>query len=1095
MNGPIPPVGQQPCDQLVVDQVVAIGASAGGLEAIEELIGNLPPVAPVAYVVAQHVARDHPSQLVDLLRRSTRLSVVGAAEQQPLRSGEIVVIPPDRDAVFSGEQLCLVAPEPRFGPSPSIDRLFVSLAAEWGDRSVAIVLSGTGSDGACGMRTVSGSGGLTLVQLPETARFDGMPRAAIALSRVDLVADPAGLGARLSSWFRIGAGAQERPDAEPSPHLFSSAAALLRQCTGVDISLYKETTLRRQILRRMAARGVNTMEDYLALLTSDPTEGQALLQNLLVTVTSFFRNPDAFAALKAPLQKLISLRPAHQCLRVWVPGCATGEEAYSIGMLISELMGHPSDLSERLKIFATDLDERSLAIARRGVYMLSASKTIPQSLFERFAIQLDGVFEIAKELRGCIVFARHNVSEDPPFPGIDLVSFRNALIYFTSPLQERVVDLFAFSLHPGGLLFLGTSESLGRTSGFTVVNALHRIYERGHDARFRPRLALTKPIQPSLTPHFSPPKRLAMRDPVPEQHVRLLEALVRSLVQPSLVVDDNHDLVEVVGDVSPFCKIPEGRMTASAGAYLRDELQSEARALLLLVRADRASARSTSLSLPGVELPIRLEAVPIQVGDRSLTVLSFVHDHSDLQPPQEGVDLGDRDAAFAREVERLERELLASQDSLRRSMADLEQANEELEASSEELQASSEELQSSNEELEASNEELQATNEELAGLNQKLRARSDELEHLNTELENIQRSLSQGMVIVDQLLRVTRFSPLAVRVFGLVESDLGQPLVGVPTTVSIPGLRDALLAVVNGAERHTIEAISEDMSYLVQIMPYRDRAGGLLGAIVTLTDVSELVALRRSAEASLREFSSLADALDQVVWKRDHTMQNILYMSDRIEVLTGWTAAQLCERSSLFDQAIHPEDRDKVLRARTGAAGNWNVVYRLITREGEQRTVQETGIILDHTNDHGVVGTLLDITPQTHRDRTHQLLLSACALLAGTERSQIAILDGALEPVLIVPSGSDHPLDPFVACLSSLSAPASSDDPLITPLRSLLMQVINTGAGITGLNPAEIVPALAGPSAVLDLLPLTSSGARVGVLIRYASCATVEQGQ
>jgi len=411
------------------------------------------------------------------------------------------------------------------------------------------------------------------------------------------------------------------------------------------------------------------------------------------------------------------------------------------------------------------------------------------------------------------------------------------------------------------------------------------------------------------------------RESVPEQHINLIEALVRTLAHPCLVLDENHDLVEVVGDVSAYCRIPEGRLTAAAGALLRAELQPEARTLFLLVRADRRAASSGLLHLPDRELALRLEAAPLQVGERALTVLSFIEQREAPSEAVPGLASSDRDAAFAREIERLERELLFSQDILRRSMADLEQANEELEASSEELQASSEELQSSNEELEASNEELQATNEELGTLNQQLRIRSDELERLNTDLENIQSSLSQGMVILDRQLRITRFSPLAVRVFGLVDSDIGQPLIGVPTTVPLPELRDALLAVVHGEERRSIEATSEEVAYLAQVMPYRDREGTRLGAIITLTDVSEMVALRRSAEAALREFASLADALEQAVWKRDHTMERILYMSRRIERLTGWSAAELCHDPQLFDNAIHADDRARAGASPTACTG------------------------------------------------------------------------------------------------------------------------------------------------------------------------------
>jgi two-component system CheB/CheR fusion protein len=1081
-----------------LDHVVAIGASAGGLEAIQELIAQLPAGSGATYVVAQHLAPDHPSQLADLLRRSTRLSVIEASARTTLSPGRIVVIPPNCDATFEQQELILASPQPRFGPSPSIDRLFESLADLWGERGVAVVLSGTGSDGACGLRAVGSAGGLTLVQSPESARFDGMPRAAIALGSIDLVADPTGLGTQLGLWLNHGRELiGDLHDSTP-PLLLTSVAAQLKQGTGVDFSQYKESTLRRQLQRRMAIRGVSTIEAYLPLLSSDAGEAQALLQNLLVTVTSFFRNPDAFTALAPLLETLVARRQSRERLRVWVPACATGEEAYSLGMVVSEVLGHPTDLSQHLKIFATDLDEQSLLIGRRGVYPISAAKPIPEPLFERFCTRQDNAFEISKTLRSCIVFARHNVSEDPPFPNIDLISCRNALIYFTAPLQERVIDLFSFSLQAGGLLFLGSSESLGRTSGFSAVNPLHRIYERSRQGRARTRLTLAKPLQPTPLPRRPAQASATARETIPAQHIKLLEALIRTLAHPCLVLDENHDLVEVVGDVSPYCKIPEGRMTAAAGAYLRDELQSEARALFLLVRADRSAASSGSLQLPGGRATLRLEAAPLQVEDRALTVLSFVEEGQEPASPLAGLGSTDRDAAFAREIERLERELLSSQDSLRRSMADLEQANEELEASSEELQASSEELQSSNEELEASNEELQATNEELGGLNQQLRTRSDELERLNNDLENIQSSLSQGMVIVDRNLRIMRFSPLAVRVFGLVDSDIGQPLIGVPTTVPLPGLRETLLAIVNGDERRSIEATSEEVSYLAQVMPYRNREGSPLGAIITLTDVSELVALRRAAEASLREFASLADALDQVVWKRDHTMHRILYISRRVERLSGWSAEEICSHPGLLESAILPEDRASVAEARSGQQAGWSVTYRLTTRDGRQRTVQEVATRLDESNDHGVVGTLADVTEQTMADRERRLLAAGFQWLAQAEADPLALIDAA--GVLTFANAGFAELagaaDPGQAAgdlagLSVLSTSAADGDASATALGDLVQRVLERWEPLT-LAAVRIMPAAAEPpgsatgetTTTLVLQPLGSPRAPSGVMVR-----------
>lgn len=1075
-----------------LDHVVAIGASAGGLEAIEDLLVQLPLSSKCVYVVAQHLSPHHPSQLVELLKSCTRLVVVGGSDQMPLQPGQVIVVPPGCDATFAAGGLRLVEPEPRFGPSPSIDRLFVSLASEWGDRSIGIVLSGTGSDGAYGLRVVGAAGGVTLVQSPKSARFNGMPQAAIALARVNLVADPTTLGTQLNAWLSSDQAWLNPVEEEVLPIATSGVAAQLKQLTGVDFTQYKESTLHRQIQRRMAIRGSKDIDSYLALLASETEEAEALLHSILVRVTSFFRDPESFEALKRQLETRLTSHARGERLRVWVPACATGEEAYSIGMTISAVLKHPQNLSHYLKIFATDLDEQSLAIGRRGVYSLASAKMIPGEYIDRFTIPHQDGVEICKELRSCLVFARHNVTEDPPFPTIDLVSCRNAFIYFTAPLQERVIDFFAFSLNESGLLFLGSSESLGRTAGFSVVNPVHRIYERNRQNRGRIRMGTAKPNQVVPLPQRSPHVQASVRDVVPEQHVRLLEELVRTLAQPCLVVDDNHDLVEVVGDVSPYCKLPAGRLPAAVGAYLREELQAEARALLLLVRADRTAASSGSLQVTGVEHPVRLQAAPLQVADQPLTVLAFVQDgRADLSSA--GLGGSDRDAAFACEIERLERELLASQDSLRRSIADLEQVNEELEASSEELQASSEELQSSNEELEASNEELQATNEELGDLNQQLRYRSEQLEKLNNELENIQSSLSQGMVIVDRKLCITRFSPLAVRVFGLVDTDVGQPLIGVPTTVPLVGLREALLAVVNGEVRRTLEASNEDVSYFTQIMPYLDQDGSSLGAIITLTDVSELVCLRRAAEASLREFERLADALQQVVWKRDHTMSRMLYVSRRIETLGGWSTDEILRQPQLLDEAIHAEDRPAVEQARRRGSAGWDVSYRLATRTRGERRVQEVATPLEDGHDFGFVGTLADITAQAVVDQaTHLLALSFQAQLAADDAAAV-VVDQSLRVLFVSPDFGVRlglPSQPLPASLlPDLSLSAEPPDPSLpvppsSSLRDQALRVLQDGQPLQLPSARWLVNGREQGPFQLAILPVVEAAGQMAALIR-----------
>ncbi len=984
-----------------LDQVVAIGASAGGLDAIQALARHLTLPGHFAYVIAQHLSPEHPSQLVDIVARSTGLKVITAVDGAALEPGVIVIGPPNRDLVLENGRLRVREPLPRFGPSPCVDLLFESLAEQWGEKGIAVVLSGTGSDGARGMRAVWAAGGLTIAQSPQEAKFDGMPKAAIGLGGADLVLDAADIGERLSELIRAGGAGVSGALPEPELVLLNTLTTRLKQLSGIDFSKYKESTLRRQLQRRMATQGISSLNDYIPLLSAQGLEARELVHNLLVCVTSFFRDPKAFEALRQQLRSQLGDSFPSQRLRVWVAGCASGEEAYSVAMLVSEVLGHPAELAMHLRIFATDLDEQSLAIARRGLYPASAAASIPDELRSRFLKEKDGEVEVVKALRSCIVFARHNICEDPPFPNLDLITCRYTLIYFTLPVQVRVLDQFAYALRPGGLLFLGSAEAIGsRSPGFTIINAAQRLYQRTQEAARRPPVLPLAPSQPLSQSTGLSRRTPTQRPSVPEQHIALLEALVHQLCAPALVLDQAHELVEVIGDVSPYCRLPQGRMSAKVAAFLRPELQAEARVLLLLVRAECSRASSGLLHLDDIDSPIRLLASPLTVGDCSLILLSF---HKESQVIASGGDAsegGERDESFGREIERLEQELLANQDSLRHSLSELEQANEELEASSEELQASSEELQASNEELEASNEELQATNEELATLNQQLRSRSDELEQLNNDLENIQASLSQGMVILDCHLRITRFSPLAVRVFGLVASDIGQSLIGVPTTVPLPDLRETLMAVMENGHRRSVEASSEEVSYLVQFMPYQQRDGMRLGVIISLTDVSELVALRRAAEAALSEFTCLTIALEVAVWKKDLPLQKLLFMSERIRAIIGWTPAELCQQPQLLQEAIDPADSALVQAARNVQQGAWSVAYRLQSRDGRKHWVQESAKVMQEGSEPVVVGTLTDITELRALEEQARQQLATLEAIFDNNLFALAGLDADLRLVL-----------------------------------------------------------------------------------------------
>lgn len=825
-------------------RVVCIGASAGGLEAIQQLLRMQKPGRNCTFIIAQHLAPSHPSLMAGLLDRDSELTVVEATGGMRLRADTVFVGPPNRDITIHGMQLHLAEPPARIAPSPSIDVLFESQASSQAENAIAVVLSGTGSDGSLGLRAVRRAGGLTMAQRPESAAFDGMPRAAIATGAVEVIDSPEALGLRIDSL--VGEAEAELGSTLPDADAESIQAITkqLRKSVGIDFSRYKETTLRRQVQRRMAIGRIHDVNEYSSLLKSDADEARGLSSNLLVTVTSFFRDPTAYSSLASALAQYMENLDNGEPLRVWVAGCATGEEVYSIAMLVGEILGFPVDLDHHLKIFGTDLDDGSLAIARRANYSLADLERIPERL--RAAYTKPGIngFQISDAIRDCTIFARHDVTRDPPFPRMDLISCRNVLIYFTAELQQQVHQSIRFSLKPQGMLFLGQAESLDSgVTAYRAVDADQRVYLRtgGGTDRQTPRTELQAASSARTRNYLSPDT--GAREYGRGEQIALLEALVRFNSLAFLVLDANHHLVRVVGDVNAYCQVPEGRIGAVDWSFLRPELQDEVRALLLVSEADGEQATGQPVFLPALDRTVQLNVSPLTVCGTQYAVVAFLTSEARALDEPAASDQG---MAFSQELRRLEQELVASQGTLHRSLSELQAVNQELEATSEELQASSEELQ-------ASNEELQASNNELGSLNQELRDRGTALEQLNTDLGNIQASLSQGMVIVDANLLILRFTPLAVRVFALVDTDMGKPLLGVPTTVVVPGLESALRDVLNGAARRSLNTSDHAPSYLVQVLPYLGKDQQRLGAIVTLTDVSEMVALRVTADTALED--------------------------------------------------------------------------------------------------------------------------------------------------------------------------------------------------------------------------------------------------
>ena len=978
-----------PPPNAVVDYVVGIGSSAGGLESLQIVVRGLPKGVPVAYIVAQHVAPQHRSLMAELLDRESELEVLSAEDGLLLEPGRIYVTPPNADIAVKGGHMQLHQPLPGHGPKPSIDGLFLSLAREWGPRSAAVLLSGTGNDGSYGMREVQAAGGLTMAQEPGSAKYESMPLAAIHAGVAALVVEPAEVGQAVARLCDRSERGEESPSSVPTTVLRQVVVELLTSA-GVDFSEYKEGTIRRQIARRMSVLQLPEESDYLTYLKSNPPEARILRQSLLVSVTSFYRDPSVWESLQGELTKRWAEAPPNRAIRVWVPGCATGEEVYTVGMVLNEVLGRPTDLARRVKIFGTDLDEASLDFARRGNYPQQALAGLPEEWQQRYFSPAGTTAEVHQDLREISVFAKHNIAVDPAFVRLDMVSFRNVLIYFENSLQDRVLQSLHHALRPDGLLVLGASEGVtGAEEWFRPVLAKQRVFER-----------LPGPsIPPGRGVDFAPALRHPRRGRRQDEGEQLRDSLLKSLSPSTIVINESDHVVQIIGDESDFAQLPSGDFTSGLQWMLRPEIYPEVRTLIIQARAAAAPRRSEPIRI--LAGSVRVTGTPVVSPLGSFVALSFALDPVDPEAPPETIATQDQG-----EVARLKRELRSTQQALQATIEELETSNEELQATNEELVASAEELQASNEELETTNEELQATNEELGTLNQELQVRGHELGLANEDLINIQEALSQAIIIVDPRLRITRYSALAVRLFGLVEADIGRPLTAVPTSVRIPELRETLTEVIETGQRNTIEVTGDTASHLLHIVPYRGVDGSVKGAIMSITDISAAAEERRAMEASLADMRAMTDGLDVVVWRRQAETGEVTFVNRSVLDLFGLDAAAAMADPTAMDQHLNPEDlarigslagadRPRVLHYTTEVGGRTrhleDILHRVIKRpDGSEVSVGSIKELFDpRAEDAGSRDTALRAILSLPRQLTMLLDTSGRIILAGDSAGEL----------------------------------------------------------------------------------------------------------
>ncbi|HEX8281087.1 MAG TPA: chemotaxis protein CheB, partial [Chthoniobacterales bacterium] len=878
--------------------VVGLGASAGGIAVLQQFFADMPPDSGLAFVVVMHLSPEHESQLAKILQSKTAMPVMQVAAPVKVEPNHVYVIPPNKQLTFNDSMLTLVEPQQAAGRRVTIDLFFRTLAQSYGQRSIGVILSGTDSDGVIGLKHVRAQGGLTVAQDPKEAEYPSMPVTAIATGMVDWVLPVAELAPRLTELVRNEHAMRlppEIPEAtEPDVKVQDAAGGetvsdetrdqrdetalqdvlrVLQRQTGHDFSHYKRATLLRRIARRMQVNSVESIPQYFEFFRQHPAEASELLQDLLIGVTHFFRDQAAFAALEANVPQLFAGKKKEDQLRVWVAGCATGEEAYSIAMLLCE-HAEKLDSPPAIQIFATDIDEQAVHIARSGIYPPTIEADVSPERLRRFFTQDHGRHRIRKNLREKVLFAAHNVLSDAPFSNLDLVSCRNLLIYLTPKAQEQVFEVAHFALRSGGLLFIGGSENTSTAQPlFAPVDGKHRLYVRrsvprptwkvpmvprraddGRSAQARARLR----VLPPMTSADGDGAAMGTRESAQagqdrramlfgELHLKLLE----QYAPPSVVVNDAHDIVHLSENAGRYLQFAGGEPTANLPKVIHPALRLELRTALFRAGQTKAAVNASPVTVAsdgGTEV-ITLSVRPVH-GDllnqgfylvtfaKTDDAASTIHALPSLTAAGDGLT-GDMQA----EIESLKRQLaeIAEQYEL---------SSEELKASNEELQAMNEEMRSATEELETSKEELQSINEELVTVNNELKNNVEELSKSNADLNNLMSSTDIGTIFLDRQLRIDRFTPSAQKIFNLIPADVGRPISDITSKLAYDGLFADAEKVLENLQPIEREMPLRDGAWLMsRIAPYRTADDRIAGIVATFVDITR----RKRAEDELRD--------------------------------------------------------------------------------------------------------------------------------------------------------------------------------------------------------------------------------------------------
>ena len=866
--------------------VVGVGASAGGLESLKLLIHDLPDQLPCAFVILQHLDPSKTSRLAEILRLSSHYNILQAVSGDVLQAGCIYCIPPGYLVEVEQHKIVLrPLPDnmPRYRLN-TIDRFFQSLADAASAQAIGVVLSGAGQDGAKGFINIRQQGGLTIAESPESARFPSMPEAAIKLGHADMVLPPGEIGVAIRQYIKRQSllnsdqGKSKEMDSEND---LQKILELVAEESGNDFSGYKTTTLKRRIERRMSISGIDSQAMYLSFLRENPEERKFLAADMLISVTQFFRDPEAYEILKKyALPHLFDERESNQAVRVWVAGCATGEEAYSIALMLFDYQ-EKHQLSVPIQIFASDIDSGALDFARAGLYGPESVKCIPGDMLERYFTAEGEGYRICKDVRSSIVFAMHNLVTDPPFSRLDMIVCRNVLIYLEQTIQRHLMSLFSSILNKGGVLFLGTSETIGlQEARFEVISKQWRIFRNlGAGSLERKNLLLNTGVSSRLS---NTGLESLESGGMLYASERDFKRVVDSLSPALLLVNSDNELVYTQGNVQRYISLSEGAPSYDIFNLLQPGLRSRIRPLMSKARAE--SSKIEIEQIPFMDKVLRIVASPVRESFGGSHILLAIEEQSGSQ-----LSVSHSEPEDSWLVMQLEQELQSTREDLQRTIDKMRLANEDLRVMNEEFVAMNEELQSSNEELESSKEELQSLNEELQNTNCTLDAKVHELELVNNDLANLISSTDIATVFLDKQLNIMRYTPATTRIMHLKPHDVGRPFTDIAHVFKGFNLLDSADDVLSSGRQHQREVSTADgQTFICRVLPYRVDEGPVDGLVVTFVDVTEIRNAREKSEQYALQLQQQNQLLElPIVFARDME-DRIIFWNTGVEKFYGW---------------------------------------------------------------------------------------------------------------------------------------------------------------------------------------------------------------